>query len=233
MFNINTKNIKKGRKFYFLFSIVGVFFFIILLTLAFGGQFKKMAMDSEVIADSIDENCHNDSDSGYLCSPVFHYTVNNNKYSCHILGSSSFQLSPNHKNVYYETKNPANCVTDYSVKTPLILKLSILLPIIFIYVGVKGLVKISDRLKKIKKLTQNGKLIKGLPYTMESTGMEMGGRAIMAPTVKYTLANGTILNLRGDPRFDHKQIDTDGLVDLVIDENDLNNYYIDFDINSA
>ena len=37
--------------------------------------------------------------------------------------------------------------------------------------------------------------------------------------------------LRGDPRHDGKVYDEDGLVDLIIDESNPRNYFIDFEIN--
>ena len=49
--------------------------------------------------------------------------------------------------------------------------------------------------------------------------------------VDYTLSNGENVTLYGDARYDNKLCDDDGMVDLLIDENNQDNYYIDFEIN--
>lgn len=65
---------------------------------------------------------------------------------------------------------------------------------------------------------------------MESTGMSINDVDILAPVIQYTLPNGDIILLKGDPRHDGKSTDGDGFVDLLIDENDPTNYFIDFEI---
>ena len=48
--------------------------------------------------------------------------------------------------------------------------------------------------------------------------------------INYTLPNGEIVTLYGEPRHDNKLYD-DNMVNLFIAENNLDNYYIDFEIN--
>ena len=62
MYNINLKNTRKGYGFGSMFFIVGLLFFAIMVTITFGGMFKKLSMDSSVEASSIDSNGHYDSD---------------------------------------------------------------------------------------------------------------------------------------------------------------------------
>ena len=54
---------------------------------------------------------------------------------------------------------------------------------------------------------------------------------IKRPVIDYTLPSGTVIQLYGDPRHDRKTADADGLVDLIIDESNYENYFIDFEIN--
>jgi hypothetical protein len=61
--------------------------------------------------------------------------------------------------------------------------------------------------------------------------MRVNDRVIQKLMVDYKLPNGSIITLQGDPRFDNKVSDSDGLVDIVIDENNTDNYFIDFEIN--
>lgn len=105
------------------------------------------------------------------------------------------------------------------------------MPIIAVLVGIVGLVKVNIKIKMIKKLNKVGKLVKGLPYTMEPSGLSVNNSPILRPVVEYHLDGGDIVKLYGDARFDRLWKDRDGLVDLVIDENNPDNYFIDFEIN--
>ena len=48
---------------------------------------------------------------------------------------------------------------------------------------------------------------------------------------KDLLLNMYYLVEYGDARYDRKTFDSDGMVDLLIDENNPENYFIDFEIN--
>ena len=61
--------------------------------------------------------------------------------------------------------------------------------------------------------------------------MKVNDVSIQCPVVKYTLPSGETIELKGDPRHDRKLSDDDGMVDLVIDESNPENYFIDFEIN--
>ena len=106
-----------------------------------------------------------------------------------------------------------------------------IIPIIFIVVAVINIRKVNKRIKAILELNNKGKLIKNLPYRLENTGTVINGVPIQKPVVDYTLSTGTQITLYGDPRNDKKQYDADGMVDLLIDESNPDNYYIDFEIN--
>ena len=93
------------------------------------------------------------------------------------------------------------------------------------------MIKISKRVKAVQELNKKGKLVKNLPYRLEDTGMTVNNVRIQRPVVDYTLPSGSIIKLLGDPRHDKKSADSDGMVDLVIDENNPDNYFIDFEIN--
>lgn len=61
--------------------------------------------------------------------------------------------------------------------------------------------------------------------------MSVNNVKIKRPVIDYMLPTGTVITLTGDARHDRKHWDSDGMVDLLIDENNLDNYYIDFEIN--
>ncbi len=80
-------------------------------------------------------------------------------------------------------------------------------------------------------LNKKGKLIKNIPYKMEETGMSVNNVPILRMVIDYTLPSGEEVILYGDPIYDSKNINNDELVDLLIDEDNPKNYFIDFEIN--
>lgn len=231
MYDINLKNVKKGRKFHSIFIIAGLFFAAIMIGIVVFNVLKKNSMDATVMSERVEVSSHTDSEGSTMYSAIYHYYVDGKEYTCGQGSSSSIYPSEENKLVYYDSKSPARCITEASSKTNLLLIVFLIIPGICIAVGVVGIRKVNKRVKLIEELNQRGKLVKGLPYHMENTGMVVNDVPIQRPVVEYTLSNGTTLTLRGDPRHDKKAIDGDGLVDIVIDEQNPENYYIDFEIN--
>ena len=231
MYDIDTKNVKKGKNFYFIFFAVGLFFLILFTSIFITGVIKKNSLDSETISTRVEIKSHEDDEGTTMYSPIYYYRVNGRTYSCNSTSSSSNYPSTTNKKVYYDSNNPSNCMTEYSNSSNNIILIFLFIPILFIVVAVVNFVKVNKRVKVINELNKNGKLIKQLPYHLENTNMVINGVPIQRPVIDYTLPSGLTITLYGDPRHDNKQVDSDGLVDLVIDENNPENYYIDFEIN--
>ena len=166
-----------------------------------------------------------------MYSPVYHYNVNGEEYSCSSNSSSSIRPSESNALVYYDSKKPSRCMTSYSKSSNKMLLIFLILPVIFIALGVVNINKVNKRIKIIKELNTKGKLVKNLPYRLENSNLKVNGVPIQLPVVDYILPSGVTITLRGDPRHDNKLADVDGMVDLVIDENNPENYFIDFEIN--
>lgn len=192
---------------------------------------KANSMDSTTSSTKVEVNSHRDSDGSILYSPTYYYMVDGREYSCSSSSSSSINPGTSNKTVYYDSKNPSNCMTEYSKSNNKTLLIFLLLPLLCIVVAVVNIRKIGKRVKLINDLNQKGKLVKNLPYHLEDTGMAVNNVHIQRPVVEYTLPSGSVITLYGDPRHDRKVSDADGMVDLVIDENNPNNYFIDFEIN--
>lgn len=101
---------------------------------------------------------------------------------------------------------------------------------IFIFIGIGGIKKYKEKMTKYDYLEQHGRLERGLKYTLCRTGTVVNGRPIMKIVVDYEMDSGSIIQLSGDGRYDHRIADSDGLVDLLIDPYDPSNYYLDFHI---
>ena len=231
MYDIDTRNVKKGIKFFLMFLVVGVFFLGILLAILIMNIINYKSLDSEIMSNHVEINTYEDSDGDTMYSPTYYYNIRGKEYKCSSQGSSSIMPSTKNRKVYFDSKNPSRCMTDYSRGSNKWILLFLLLPIVFISVAVYNIIKVNKRIKLINELNTTGKLVKNLPYRLENTGMSVNGVQIQRPVVDYTLPSGTTITLQGDPRHDKKVVDKDGMVDLIIDEANPNNYFIDFEIN--
>lgn len=231
MYDIDTSNVKKGIKFFLMFLFAGVFLLGILLAILIMNIINYKSLDSEIVPNHIEINTYKDSDGDTMYSPIYYYNIRGKEYKCSSQGGSSIMPSTKNRKVYFDSKNTTRCMTDYSRGNNKWILLFLLLPIVFIGTAVYNIIKVNKRIKLINNLNTTGKLVKNLPYRLENTGMSFNGIQIQKPVVDYTLPSGTTINLQGDPRHDKKVADKDGMVDLVIDEANPNNYFIDFEIN--
>ncbi len=231
MYDIDTTNVKKGKKFFSIFLIVGIVTFIAIGGFLYVGYAKLNSLDSTTISTGLQVSSYVNHEGTTMYKPTYFYMVNGENYSCPSNTSTSIRPESDGVTIYYDSKNPSKCMSEYSKKGNYILLIALILPISFLLVAVINMKKINKRLEKIEELNQRGKLIKGLPYRLENTGMVVNNVPVQRPVVEYTLASGSTIPLYGDPRHDRKYSDADGLVDVVIDENNPDNYFIDFEIN--
>lgn len=112
--------------------------------------------------------------------------------------------------------------------------LKIILPLfsmLFLFLGGINIIKTCKRIKRIKKLNNVGKLYKNIPYHLEDTGGKIGNNVIVKPVIEFICDNGIRKVLAGDARFDFKINDNDGFIDMIIDLDDMTNYFMDYEIN--
>ena len=231
MYDINLKNVKKEKNIYRIFLYIGIIILLIMDSIVVASRIKLKSLDSYVVTRYIEVVSHIDDDGDEMYTPVYHYNVNGESYKCKPASSSSNMPTIKKGKVYYDSKNPSRCMTDYSIKANKILIILNIIPLAFITVGLFFIHKVSKKIKRIKKLNETGKLVKGLPYHMENTNISVNGAQILKIALEYQLPSGETKTLYGEPRFDKKHTDSDNLVDLLIDENDPDNYFIDFEIN--
>lgn len=231
MYDINLKNVKKGKNFYFIFLAAGLLFLAIISVILFFNFKQRNELDSQITSSHVDVRQHISDEGSTMYTPVYYYEVNGKEYACGSNASSSFNPGTGNKTVYYDSKNPEKCMSEFSNSINGWLLLFLLLPIIFIAIAVVNIKKVNQRVKLINQLNLTGKLVKNLPYRLEDSGIVVNGRPIQKPVIDYRLSSGSTITLYGDPRHDGRSFDNDGMVDLVIDENNPENYFIDFEIN--
>ena len=229
MYDIITNNVKKGKEFFLLFFIVGILILVIMLAIVIFGYVRLNSLDSKTTSRRVVVHSYYD-EGERVYSPIYYYTVDGKNYSC---SNSSSDINPGttNKTVYYDSKDPSKCTTDYSKSSYMIVIIAMLLPLLSVIIAVVNMRKISKRIKKIEELNQIGKLVKNLPYRLENSNMSVNDVPIQKPVVDYVLPSGSVITLYGDSRHDGKYSDADGMVDLVIDESNPDNYFIDFEIN--
>ncbi len=230
MYDIDIKNVKKGRAFNWIFIGSGLLGTIIMLIIFFSQILNRNSLDSQTMSTSVNPNRHQDG-SDYAYSPIFVYEVDGQTYTCASGVSSSIGPGEGPHVIYYDSKDPSNCMSDYVEKIDWLILPFALAPTIFIIVGACMNHSISKRIKQIEALNQTGKLIKNLPYHLAESDISVNDRPLMKIAVNYRLPNGETVELSGDPRYDRKESDDDGKVDLVIDESNPKNYFLDFNIN--
>ncbi len=231
MYNINVNNVKEGKKVYLIFLIVGLLIMGIIVGIILSSYAKLQSLDSSIISTKVEVNSYYDSEESLVYYPTYYYNVNGEDYTCTSTISSSTNPGTSNKKVYYDSKNPTNCMTEYSKSNNVILLVFLILPLTSIVVAIINMRKINKRVKIINELNQKGKLVKNLQYHLENTNICVNNVQIQRPVVDYTLPSGKIKTLYGDPIYDKKTFDSDGMIDLVIDESNPNNYFIDFEIN--
>lgn len=231
MFDINLKNVKKGKSFYCIFLIIGIICLLILGGVFISSIIKLNNLDATVLSSKVEIKSYVNSDGEKKYYPIYEYRVKGEYYSCKSTNYTSFIPEKQNKIVYYDSKNPSKCMAEHSMSANYIILAFLIIPLTFITVAVVNIKKINKRIKKIENLNKTGKLIKNLPYRLEDTGMVLNNVPIQRPVIEYTISIGNTITLYGDPRHDKKYYDKDGMVDLLIDENNPENYYIDFEIN--
>ena len=145
MFEIDYKNLKKGRRFPLIFLIVGI-----ICALIFGAIFaistiKRNSLDRQIYATSIDPNEQIDNEHHLVYSPIYHYTVEGKEYTCSDNTSSSKRPS-SEGIVYYSSKDPSKCMTDYAHKINYYLLIGVGIGAIFIGIGAFMMVKNSKKI---------------------------------------------------------------------------------------
>lgn len=228
MYDINLKNIKVARRDFILIFSFGVVLLIAMIGLYISNEKKLKSMDSVVEAQHV-EVVEEKSGDTIMYRLKYHYEVNGKQFTCDSTSASSEYPNTNKTKVYYDSLEPTKCMTEYGQTSNIYFVILILLCLALIVFAIDKLKKIKKRINCILELNQKGKLVKNLQYRLEATNPNKG--SLLKPVVDYILPNGVKVTLEGDARHDLKYSDEDGLVDLLIDENNPDNYFIDFEIN--
>lgn len=229
-------NIKyKVNAIWYIISAILTFFSIIIfgIVVFFNPPSKLISKiyDSKIEAKYVETICNNTSE-GYMCYNLYEYIAKNDEsYTC----GSNFQFSSNLKEkaletntIYYKSNNPSDCYIDYDFFGNISL-VFYLIPIIFMIVPIIIIVCIINKKKKIRYLQRYGILYK-VPYRVNRYYTNNNFTKKLQAIVDYELPSGKTKTLYSTKCYNEEVCNDNETIDLLIDINNLSNYYIDFDI---
>ena len=242
MFKIDSSFIKKNFKYYIIPIFFGLIFLGVGIFIVFQSNKKQKEFDSTIEATNIDKNCENKTEinvsesgtsvnSSNLCYPIYYYKVEGREYVCKSsTGVNKSLLGKNKNKVFYDSKNPENCMTEFDASSkPFIYIMVFGLGSITLLFGIISLIKGVNRLSSIEKLKQTGTLFKNLTYGLKRGNFQAGNKIAMCAVVNVPLPNNTTIKLTGDSRYDLNS--NNKYIDVLVDLNNPKNYYfIDYDI---
>ena len=106
---------------------------------------------------------------------------------------------------------------------------SIVIGICIISGGFKYRKNTKNNIKRVEKLSKKGILVKGLDFDVINTGTMVMGKYYKCIRVNYKNSAGVEIPLYSDTKFDIDK-KNNKTVDLLIDQDDYSNYYIDYEI---
>lgn len=217
------KTNKLMYKIIFIFSLVFILFFSII---GLKDIINVSSTYNRKIKSNISEYIPTDNN---MYKKVYYFDADNRQFSCLdsvVINNKNNQIDK--KTIYYNFEDPNVCTTNIIKKTNLIVYIFIILLCIPLLIGLIGMIKINKKLNKIKMLSKCGKLVKNLQYEVVEIKKKNGNILYKAKT-KYKFKN-QVLILYSESIYDKKLFKEYPTIDLLINENDVNDYYLDFNV---
>lgn len=217
------KTNKLMYKIIFIFSLVFILFFSII---GLKDIINVSSTYNRKVKSNISEYIPTDNN---MYKKVYYFDADNRQFSCLdsvVINNKNNQIDK--KTIYYNFEDPNVCTTNIIKKTNLIVYIFIISLCIPLLIGLIGMIKINKKINKIKMLSKCGKLVKNLQYEVVEMKKKNGNILYKAKT-KYKVKN-QVLILYSESIYDKKLFKEYSTIDLLINENDVNDYYLDFNI---
>lgn len=217
------KTNKLMYKIIFIFSLAFILFFSII---GLKDIINVSSTYNRKVKSNISEYIPTDNN---MYKKVYYFDADNRQFSCLdsvVINKKNNQIDK--KTIYYNFEDPNVCTTNIIKKTNLIVYMFIISLCIPLLIGLIGMIKINKKLNKIKMLSKCGKLVKNLQYEVVEIKKKNGNILYKAKT-KYKFKN-QVLILYSESIYDKKLFKEYPTIDLLINENDVNDYYLDFNI---
>lgn len=217
------KTNKLMYKIIFIFSLAFILFFSII---GLKDIINVSSTYNRKVKSNISEYIPTDNN---MYKKVYYFDADNRQFSCLdsvVINNKNNKIDK--KTIYYNFEDPNVCTTNIIKKTNLIVYIFIISLCIPLLIGLIGIIKINKKINKIKMLSKCGKLVKNLQYEVVETKKRNGNILYKAKT-KYKVKN-QVLILYSESIYDKKLFKEYPTIDLLINENDVNDYYLDFNI---
>lgn len=217
------KTNKLMYKIIFIFSLAFILFFSII---GLKDIINVSSIYNRKVKSNISEYIPTDNN---MYKKVYYFDADNRQFSCLdsvVINNKNNKIDK--KTIYYNFEDPNVCTTNIIKKTNLIVYIFIISLCIPLLIGLIGIIKINKKINKIKMLSKCGKLVKNLQYEVVEIKKKNGNILYKAKT-KYKVKN-QVLILYSESIYDKKLFKEYPTIDLLINENDVNDYYLDFNI---
>ena len=217
------KTNKLMYKIIFIFSLAFILFFSII---GLKDIINVSSTYNRKVKSNISEYIPTDNN---MYKKIYYFDADNRQFSCLdsvVINNKNNKIDK--KTIYYNFEDPNVCTTNIIKKTNLIVYIFIILLCIPLLIGLIGMIKINKKINKIKMLSKCGKLVKNLQYEVVEIKKKNGNILYKAKT-KYKVKN-QVLILYSESIYDKKLFKEYPTIDLLINENDVNDYYLDFNI---
>ncbi len=237
MYSVKYKNI-----------IMGIIELVILLCIVSFLLYKSIMynfiltkkIDSEIMSSRVEIV----SNSSGLYSKKLYYIVNNTEYVCEPNIYSNVKPNNDNEIVHYYSKKANICETEYKKNHDFEFNFIFIYVygfyFIFFIIFIISMISKIKEIKRVKKLSMDAILIKRVPYKKKVSSVYTNSPILFI--LNYLFPNKIVTNsifINGQRYELNKNFDIlrtyttpkEGFIDVLIDENNTNNYYIDFEIN--
>lgn len=229
MYEINYQGQKNNRKSAIFCIAFGVLVAAAIAFAIYNMDTLRKSLDSEITPTDVYFTEDENSDGDTVYSPVYKYTVDGRDYECTSTMSASHKPTIKDGKVYYDSKNPEKCMTDYSESSTTFLYIMLIFPALLIIGGAILLKKALKTLSNIKRLSERGHLVKDLPFYMEHRGVRLDD-ASQEYNSEYVYVDYNGQKLRTAETIKVSRIHKYDKIDLLIDDSDPSVYYLEFNI---
>lgn len=231
VYDIDIKKYKSSYISGIIWIIIGIVIFVFIASNSLPTFINKSKLDGVVETEKITWNTKKiDFLNVEFYSAEYRYEVNKKEYIC----TSNYYGDTKDADlkVYYDSSDPSNCLTSYDVDVSTIIVFILAVPIACIVSGIFIVLRKVQKNNRIIRLGKYGTLIKRVPYQIYTTNKKVDGQVIKYFVVKYTFKKGPTKLFKSD-FFVNPNCDNYGLCDLLVDEKDLDNFIIDFEIKTT
>ncbi|MBR3887835.1 MAG: DUF3592 domain-containing protein [Clostridia bacterium] len=230
MYEQEYKELKSQRVPGYIMIGIAIFVLVFFGSFCFGGMIRKIGKNETVEADRVTiEISYGDEDSSDTYKPTYYYTVGRKKYTYTPWYYTNIGVEDmKDTTLYYNSSDPSKVVPEYQTKFYWSSGFVIVFAGIFACIGLGILIGTIKKERKLKHLQEHGTLFRNLPCRVVQTNTYVNEEPVIKIEIDYVGPDGELIVFSQKKIGDYdEEVQT---ADLLVDQNDLSMYYIDFNI---